>query len=292
MQCPFLAETHVRNCHSTALARPIPHTGRTAEAGICTTAAHRQCPLFDGEPGAPAAARCPHLVESPMLYCTAAPVVKFIPYSQTEVSRCGNGRHAYCEVYLSAACGGSRPSRRVEGVVVPEDLYFTANHMWLDQGEDDYWHIGVDGFLAGLLGQMDRVSYLTTTGKCRPAAMLSVQGVDLHLAFPHEVCLLEPHASLRATPERVNSEPYGRGWLFEGQSPVPPGMRRGDTVMVWMRSEVGRMSRWVHAHIQRLKPELRADGGLFAGDLLSRLTPGEILSLFHDFFLPRRAWER
>lgn len=227
-----------------------------------------------------------------MLYCTAAPVVKFIPYSQTEISCCGNGRHKYCEVYLLAACGGSRPSRSVEGIPIPEGLYFSANHMWLDPGEDDYWHIGIDGFLAGLLGRVDQITYLTAAGKCRPAAVFSVHGVDLHMAFPHEVCLLEPHSSLRATPKRVHDDPYRRGWLFEGQSPVPEEMHGSDAAVAWMRSEVDRMSRWVHAHIERLEPEVRADGGIFADDLLGHLTRDEIFLLFHEFFLPRGGWER
>ena len=38
-----------------------------------------------------------------MQYCGAAPVAKFVPYSESLLSRCGNDSFRYCELYLAMA---------------------------------------------------------------------------------------------------------------------------------------------------------------------------------------------
>ncbi len=227
-----------------------------------------------------------------MLYCKAAPVVKFIPYSQTEMSRCGNGRHRYCDVYLSVVNAGAPDGRRVDGILLPDHVSFAPNHLWFENGEDECWHVGVDDFLARLLGRVERLTFLPPVDRNRPAAVLTVRGVDLQMVFPEALPGAEAHYALRATPSRINEDPYGSGWLFEGSGPTPGGLATSEEAEKWMRAEVDRLSRWVHDHLARIQPGLLNDGGLFSEDLVSQLERDEVLALFHNFFSPYARWER
>jgi hypothetical protein len=51
----------------------------------------------------------------------------------------------------------------------------------------------------------------------------------------------------------------------------------------WMRSEVDRLSRFVHAQAGGSEP---ADGGIFCHDFLGEMSRDASLRLFHDFFSP------
>ena len=163
-------------------------------------------------------------------------------------------------------------------------LGYTSNHLWYDPGAGDTWHVGIDGFLAKVLDKIDAVSFITTSGTRKPAVVLTVQGVDLHLVFPHPLTISAIHGHLRARPEVLTKDPYGQGWLFEGPATNVMGLMHRDEAAAWMRQEVERLSQYVHARAAKNAPGLAADGGAFAGDLLTHLSREDIQTLFHEFF--------
>src|ERR1035441_10326207 len=177
MACPFLREVHVKYCQSAAIRKLIPmvDSGRTDEK--CDSASHLSCKLFQAQPGEEESWACPYLRESLMQYCGAAPVAKFVPYSESLLSRCGNDSHRYCELYLALA----NPEQPAEpdAIPMPDGLHYSANHMWLDITEDGVCHAGIDAFLARTLGKIDRIAYVGGTGRRHPAAVLSAAGCDL-----------------------------------------------------------------------------------------------------------------
>src|ERR1035441_777929 len=178
MTCPFLKETRVKYCQSAAIRKLIPmaNSGRADEK--CSSASHVSCPLFQAQPAEDEESwACPYLRESLMQYCGAAPVAKFVPYSESLLSRCGNDSHRYCELYLALA----NPEQPAEpdAIPMPDGLHYSANHMWLDITEDGVCHAGIDAFLARTLGKIDRIAYVGGTGRRHPAAVLSAAGCDL-----------------------------------------------------------------------------------------------------------------
>ena len=90
-----------------------------------------------------------------MQYCGAAPVARFVPYSESLISRCGNDSFRYCELYLGMA-HPAPSSVQVDGIPVPDWLQYSANHMWLDVTEDGICHAVIDAFLSRALGTVDR----------------------------------------------------------------------------------------------------------------------------------------
>lgn len=102
----------------------------------------------------------------------------------------------------------------------PEDLKYTAEHEWLRQpGETrDSVRIGITDFAQDALGDIvyvslpdvgDALSAGATCGELESTKSVS----DIYAPVSGEVVAV--NSSLEATPELVNDDPYGGGWLFE-----------------------------------------------------------------------------
>ena len=281
MTCPFLREAQVKYCRSAAVRKLIPLTAAANTDEKCVTPAHASCAVYaqhKDEADSDFTA-CPFLRESLMQYCGAAPVAKFVPYSESLISRCGNDSFRYCEVYLGMAHPGIDAAG--DGLPTPGWLRYSANHMWLDVTEDGVCHAGIDAFLSRALGKVDRISYVWQKGARRPAAVFTVNGVDLEVAFPNTMMLTGCNLYLRADPSRLASDPYTAGWLFEGAPLEETGrdLMDSETARVWMHDEQARMNEFLQQ-----QTGCTADGGMFAAGLARVLDREQMLTLFHEFF--------
>ena len=284
MTCPFLRETRVKYCRTAAVRKLIPLTGAGTTDEKCSSGEYRSCAVYRAHPEpSDALPRCPNLHESLMQYCGAAPVAKFVPYSESLISRCGKDSFRYCELYLGMA-HPARSAEQVDGIPLPGWLQYAANHMWLDITEDGTCHAGIDAFLSRALGKVDRISYVWQKGERRPAAVLTVNGLDLEVVFPNPLVLTGCNLYLRADPARLATEPYTGGWLFEG-TPLPEtsrNLRDGIAARQWMELEHRRMNEFLQE-----QTGCSADGGVFAGGLPRVLEREQALVLFHEFFMNR-----
>jgi glycine cleavage system H protein len=292
MTCPFLRETSVKFCQTAAVRKLIPLAQAGHAEEKCSSEAYTTCPVFrerderEAESLAGAHAKtsvCPHLSESLMQYCGAAPVSRFVPYSESVLSRCGNDSFRYCELYLGMA-HPDLEAEEVEGLPLPGWLHYSSNHMWLDVGEDGSCHAGIDSFLSRALGPVERISYVWTRGEHRPAAILTVGGIDLEVVFPNPMSITNCNLYLRANPARLAGEPYTAGWLFEGKplEDTGSGLREGAAARAWMEREHWRMNQF----LQDQTPSLAADGGVFATGVITQLPRDQAVALFHEFFSP------
>ena len=104
MRCPFLREAQVKFCQVAPARKMIPRIPVLGVHEKCNSADYMTCPAAkEYHEVVPNQDHCPFLQESLMQYCEAAPVIKFLPYSESILSRCGNDDHLRCEVYLSMA---------------------------------------------------------------------------------------------------------------------------------------------------------------------------------------------
>ena len=307
MRCPFLSETDVRYCGAFPVRKLLLNTSRPAENEKCTSRRCVSCKLLAERPEASLDAdECPFLRRSLVQYCSVAPDTHLIPYSEGLLSCCPSGGHRYCELFLSHAQPESAAGRQVEGppagttrqvngIDVPLDLAFAANHMWLDISEDGACDLGADDFLAKVVGGVESVSFVSRESVCQPTAVLRVYGVDLTLTFPERVYVSRSNVHLRRDPERLTSYPYGRGWLFEGRMAGAgsrlgascAGLRRGDEALAWMRSETERMTSFVHEIVSQVGPDgqrLLNDGGTFSAPIVPHLAVEDRLLLINGFF--------
>ena len=100
----------------------------------------------------------------------------------------------------------------------PQDLRYTAEHEWVRSGDDGTVRIGITSFAQDSLGDVVYVS-LPTVGDTVAAGdacgeVESTKSVsDLYAPLAGEVTAV--NESLDATPELVNTDPYGDGWMYE-----------------------------------------------------------------------------
>jgi glycine cleavage system H lipoate-binding protein len=238
--------------------------------------------------------RCPYLDESLAQFCGAAPVAKFIPFSEALLSRCGSSAFRYCDLFITMAHPQDRVTQAGDGIATPEWLLYAGNHMWLDAASDGVCHIGVDALLARVLGRVDRITYLTTRGMTHPAVVLSTGAADLHMTFPNRLLVTGCNLYLRANPAKLVADPYRLGWLFECRPPdegveFTRGLIGGGPEAArWMQSEYDRIGSFVH-RLSQASCEgnvLMADGGDMAPGLIEHLDRTQIARLYHDFFSP------
>ncbi len=100
---------------------------------------------------------------------------------------------------------------------IPSDLLYTKDHEWI-KIDGDIATIGVTDFAQGELGDIVYVE-IETVGESFEAGDVfgTVEAVktvsDLFMPLSGEI--IEFNDSLESSPETVNSDPYGDGWMIK-----------------------------------------------------------------------------
>lgn len=100
---------------------------------------------------------------------------------------------------------------------LPENLKYTNNHEWL-RIEADEAFIGITDFAQGELGDIVFVEVETVGEKIDKGETFgTIEAVktvsDIFMPVSGEV--LEFNNKLEDTPELINSDPYGEGWIIK-----------------------------------------------------------------------------
>ncbi len=100
--------------------------------------------------------------------------------------------------------------------MVPEGLRYTKEHEWI-KVEGDRGRVGITHFAQEQLGEVVLVELRKVGRKLTPMEVFgvveSVKAVsDLYCPAGGEV--LEVNATLEKSPELVNKDPYGQGWML------------------------------------------------------------------------------
>ena len=99
---------------------------------------------------------------------------------------------------------------------VPSELHYTESHEWL-RIEGDVVTVGITDFAQDALTEVVWVELAevgTSVGAMEPCASVeSVKSVsEVYAPVGGEV--IESNATLEDSPERINEDPYGDGWIF------------------------------------------------------------------------------
>lgn len=98
----------------------------------------------------------------------------------------------------------------------PEELKYTKDHEWIRLESDDTAVVGITDFAQKELGDIVYVD-ITTVGQTIEEGEIfgSVEAVktvsDLFIPVSGEI--LEFNDELESSPELVNEDPYGKGWM-------------------------------------------------------------------------------
>ena len=100
----------------------------------------------------------------------------------------------------------------------PEDLKYTSEHEWVRAGDDGAARVGITDYAQDALGDIVYVSLPTVGSRVEAGSPLgeleSTKSVS-DIYAPVSGTVQAVNDALEGTPELVNSDPYGEGWLFE-----------------------------------------------------------------------------
>lgn len=100
----------------------------------------------------------------------------------------------------------------------PEDLRYTPKHEWIRVGNGTTVRVGITGYAADALGDVVYVS-LPQVGEevARDDACVEVESTKSvsDVFSPASGVIAAVNELLNSSPEVVNTDPYGDGWMFE-----------------------------------------------------------------------------
>jgi glycine cleavage system H protein len=102
--------------------------------------------------------------------------------------------------------------------VFPDDLSYSSKHEWVRQGAGNTVRVGITDYAADALGDVVYVSLpqvgeeVAADDAC--AEVESTKSVS-DVYSPASGVITAVNELLNATPETINSDPYGDGWIFE-----------------------------------------------------------------------------
>ncbi len=210
MACPCLREGRARYCHAAPVRKLILDGPGATDGGRCASPRYLTCELASKD--GPQYERCPHLEEIRVQYCGVSPIPKLVPFSDSQLSSCTSDNYRYCDSYLHLA--------QPHATKAPANLLFTPNHFWLDAEESGLCHIGIDGFVADIAGNVDGVTFVTARGTHCPTLTLTIHGVEWPMSFPNPVMIQKVISFCLPRP----------GLMFAGVVVKDPraGQRRGE----------------------------------------------------------------
>ena len=108
-------------------------------------------------------------------------------------------------------------------MTIPENLKYTSEHEWISV-EGDVAFVGITSFAQGELGDIVFVEIETqgeTLAKGETFGTIEAVKTVSDLFMPVSGEVVEVNPALEASPELVNKDPYGQGWLIKISLPNP-----------------------------------------------------------------------
>jgi glycine cleavage system H protein len=103
---------------------------------------------------------------------------------------------------------------------IPSDLYYTADHEWVRRTGDDTVRVGITDYAQAALGdvvfvELPDVDADVTAGGEFGTVESTKSNSDLFAPITAKVVAVNDEVA--DSPELVNSDPYGTGWLIDLQ---------------------------------------------------------------------------
>ena len=101
---------------------------------------------------------------------------------------------------------------------VPQNLYYTSEHEWVRRTGDDTVRVGITDFAQSALGdvvfvQLPDIDVEVTAGA--PFGEVESTKSVSDIFSPVAGTITAVNNALNDTPELVNADPYGQGWMYE-----------------------------------------------------------------------------
>jgi len=101
---------------------------------------------------------------------------------------------------------------------IPQDLHYTKTHEWVGQNDDGTLSVGLTDHAQGLLGDLVFIEVPeaeTTFQEGDDSAVVESVKAASDVYSPVDGEVTEGNEALADTPEIINSDPYGEGWIYK-----------------------------------------------------------------------------
>jgi glycine cleavage system H protein len=102
--------------------------------------------------------------------------------------------------------------------VIPQDLYYSSDHEWIRTSGEDTVRVGITDYAQNSLGDIVFVQMPEPGSTVNPGDSIgeveSTKSVS-DIFAPVSGTVIARNDALDSTPELVNSDPYGDGWMIE-----------------------------------------------------------------------------
>jgi glycine cleavage system H protein len=178
---------------------------------------------------------------------------------------------------------------------IPQGLFYSKNHTWTFLEKSGTAKVGLDDLLLHLTGEV-RFSYLRSReeniNKGDLLAEIVQNGKLLKIYSPVSGKIMDTNLLLRESPEVLNEDPYGDGWICR----IKPSKWVAETnsyylaeeAITWSKKELERFKDFLAVAIDKYSPDtsmvILQDGGELCDKPLSEL-PDEVWQDFQKSFL-------
>ncbi len=177
--------------------------------------------------------------------------------------------------------------KREFGFEIPQGYCFHLGHTWvMKEGTDDA-RVGVDKFVANLIGKIDHVDVCGADRWVRQGQKLitlTTNGTTIDLVSPVEGVVTAINSDAIENPSLITDDPYSNGWIAVVKSPDLKVNQRnliqGSMVAPWMQNNLTRLNGMLAP-----SPALAQDGGSPINGLLPQLPVDLRRKVVKEFFL-------
>lgn len=171
---------------------------------------------------------------------------------------------------------------------VPDGLAFHPGHAWVRAESGDLVTLGLDDFARSVMGPIAGVTLPGVGAKLRegqPAWTVHGLAGALPMIAPIDGEVMEVNRGASLAPGRIESDPYGEGWLLRVRKPEPASpsasLFSGARARAWMEEVASRLQ---SSFVPELGP-VAADGGTPVHGIGVGLPSDDWERLVQDFFL-------
>ncbi|MBX2991220.1 MAG: hypothetical protein KF749_08630 [Bacteroidetes bacterium] len=176
---------------------------------------------------------------------------------------------------LSTAALRSTPLFPASHWNLSDDLVLAPNHLWMRRERDNSITVGIDNFLFGLTGKVERIELPREgqiVGRGERPIVLREKNKSLALDMPFEGQISAINHSALQSPSMASQNPYTTGWLFKL---IPADGARsltsflsGERAIEWLKKQNDLVKEFLVARVPQLEFAAMQDGGVPAAGVL------------------------
>ena len=107
-----------------------------------------------------------------------------------------------------------------KGMNIPDDIKYLENHQWLKIIDDITIICGVTDYIQDSIGEVNLVEFINniSNSEIEPGEKIAIiesikDSIDIKAFVSGRV--IEINRDLEESPELINSDPYGDGWIYK-----------------------------------------------------------------------------